>query len=249
MSMEIVMGEITEFNPAELPIPSKVALIKRRADSLVQLVSDGYGAESGSIAAQREWMQRYHVMLPELANLSIELQAWSRAATRAEIAAAIKILRANFHNSGKNVTADTIRILADEIGSEQPTIGVLKLAVKSMIKDLEFFPVTRNVLDALQASAAFVDRVRGAMTSSLQHWHARVSEALTDSEVEEQKRDGERRRRNADHEALKGACREILGSDDPEVIRSMIQSNDEAMKSRVRARRDELLPLQQAPPS
>jgi hypothetical protein len=248
MSMVTAMGEITEFNPAELPIPSKIVLVKRRADALLELVSDGYAAETGEIAKQREWMQRHHAMLPELTNLSTELEAWSRAATRAENAAAIKILRANFHNSGKNVTADTIRILADEIGSEQPTIGVLKLAVKSMIKDLEFFPVTKNALDALQASKAFVDRVRGAMTS-LQHWHGRVSEALMDSEVEERKRDAERRRRNADHEALKGACREILGSDDPEVIRTLIHSKDEEVKNRVRARRDELLRSLPAPRS
>lgn len=239
------MGEITEFNPAELPKPSKVVVVKRRADALIELVSDGYTAETGTAAQQREWLERHAAMLVELHDLRGELEAWSRPASRAEIASAIKILKANFHNSGKNVTADTIRILADEIGSAQPSIGVLKLAVKSMIRDLEFFPVSKNVLDALSVSAAFVDRVRRAMTS-LQHWHSSVSDALRESEVEEQKRDQERRQRNADHQALKGACLEILGSDDPEIIRSLISSKDELLKARVRARRDELL---RAPPA
>jgi hypothetical protein len=243
------MVEITEFRPNELPVPSKVDLIKRGGDSLVELITDAYFAETGTIEKQQAWMQRCTAMTPELANIAIEFESGSRQASRPDIASAIKIVKANFHNSGKNVTADTIKILADAIGSEQPSILVLKLAVKKMIADHEFFVVTKNALDAIHASVAFVHRVNGAM-GSLQHWHERVSKALAESEVDERKSEQERKRRNASMEAVKAACREIIGTDDPEAIRSLITSTDEPLKDRVRARRDELLsaPPTAAPP-
>ncbi len=177
------MGEITEFNPAALPIPSKLVQFEKRANAAIQLLYGSYDAESGDLTKQRDWIRRYGELAPVLASLVPDLDALARPATRAEIADAIKAPRANFHNSGKNVTADTIRILAECIGSKEPSTGALKLAVGRMIDDLEFFPVTKNALDALAAMTAFLDHIRYGL-ASLPGWHARVAQALTESERE-----------------------------------------------------------------
>jgi hypothetical protein len=175
------MGEITEFNPAALPVPSKLAQFEKRANAAIQLLYGAYDAETGDFAKQRDWIRRYDELVPVLASLGPDLDALARPTTRAEIADAIKALRSNFHNSGKNVTGDTTRILAECIGSKEPSAGALKLAVLRMFEELEFFPVSKNALDALAAATAFLNRIRDGLRS-LPGWRARVSDALAQSE-------------------------------------------------------------------
>jgi hypothetical protein len=83
----------------------------------------------------------------------------------------------------ERITADTTRILAECIGSKEPSAGALKLAVLRMFEDLEFFPVSKNALDALAPATAFLNRIRDGLTS-LPGWRARVTRALAESERE-----------------------------------------------------------------
>jgi hypothetical protein len=230
------MGELHRLS-ADLPILSRPDKFRKLADAARQLWRDSYDASAGGLTTQRAWLERHASLAPMLPSLREELDAIQRLATRSEIADALSTMREVLKTGNRPPTAGSNRILAERVGAAEPTIGALNFAALHLIDTVEWWPAPAVVLTALAAAA---DRLRwiGTALDGLPDQAARMRNQLADSEADERKWLEQQARRRMETLALQAACRDIVGDDSPDTIRSLIGSGDEALKDKVRAARD-----------
>jgi hypothetical protein len=82
-----------------------------------------------------------------------ELDALSRPATKVEIAQHLAVMLKSFPNSGNTDREAFARILAEDVGASQPSIGVLELACRNLRRNARFIPTINETLEALAGAA------------------------------------------------------------------------------------------------
>jgi hypothetical protein len=113
-----------------LPTPEPTDRLYRRANQLVRSNKPFEPAESSAIVA--------------------ELEALSRPATKVEIAEHLVVM---LKGVPKAPAPDYVRILAEDVGASQPSIGTLDLACRNVRRTTTFIPTINQVLKALAAAA------------------------------------------------------------------------------------------------
>jgi hypothetical protein len=184
--MEAIVGEVHTL-ASDLPVPTKFDRFQKRADAAAQLWRDGYDAERGGVDAQRAWIDRHAVLAQMLPTLSRDLATILRPATRGEIAEALTALRENFHNSGKNATANSNRQMAERVGAREPSLGGINLAVLHLMDNEEWYPVTAKVIAALEAATSMLERTAYTL-DRIPKLHGTMVKALAESERDQAER-------------------------------------------------------------
>jgi hypothetical protein len=151
--MVAIMGDLHVL-PTDLPVLSKPDRFRKASEVAVQLWRDEYRAGEGGIKSLRAWLDRCAALQSMLPALRTELAAMERQATRSEIAAALTTLREVLPTGNRTPTAAANKMMAERVGSTEPSIGVLNFAVLRLIDTLEWFPPPAKVLDMLSETSS-----------------------------------------------------------------------------------------------
>jgi hypothetical protein len=81
--------------------------------------------------------------------LLTEMETLARPATKAEIAQHLAIMLKAFPNSGNADREAFVRILAEDVGASQPSLGVLDVACRKLRRTARFMPTINETLEAL----------------------------------------------------------------------------------------------------
>jgi hypothetical protein len=117
-----------------LPTPETSDQLYRRANRMIL----GYQRESDQ----------------DCLDLIAALDALSRPATKVEIAQHLAVMLKSFPNSGNTDREAFARILAEDVGASQPSIGVLELACRNLRRSARFIPTINETLEALAGAAS-----------------------------------------------------------------------------------------------
>jgi hypothetical protein len=177
------MGELHTL-ATDLPVLSKPDRFRKASDVAVKLWREAHQAGEGGIKTLRAWLDRCTALQPMLPALRAELVALRRPATRSEIAAALTTLREVLPTGNRTPTSNSNRIMAERVGSTEPSIGVLNFAVLRLIDTVEWFPPPAKVLDMLSETAASLEWVSHALERIPQQ-QVEVAARLAEAESEE----------------------------------------------------------------
>ena len=231
------MTGITKFNANTLPALKPLESIDRRSKEVDRLLLLEYSRNGVS---DHDYLAQIELVMPHLPQWRGEMLGIGHRAGVRQLGDGLSVMRAGFPNS--KIPESFCTLLIERVAAHQPTLAALDWTVREIVDRAEFFPGTVSiVLHTLEVAQARYDRtLRAADTlpAKRDQLAAAVAEAKRDQAE-----------RAAAAVALREACRQILGTDDREAFEDMVRGKDEALKDRVRTRRDELLAADAPPPA
>lgn len=168
----------------DLPVLSKPDRFRKASAVARKLWQDAIDAGAGGIKTQRAWLDRWAALQPMLPAFRAELDAIQRPATRSEIASALVTLRDMLPPGNRTPTAASNKMMAERVGSTEPSIGAVNFAVLHMIDTFEWYPVTAKVLATLAEITASLGWVAHAL-DRLPEYQLEITAKLAEAEREE----------------------------------------------------------------
>jgi hypothetical protein len=168
----------------DLPVLSKPDRFRKASDVAVKLWREAHQAGEGGIKTLRAWLARCDALQPVLPALRTELAAMQRPATRSEIASALTTMREVLPIGNRTPTAASNKMMAERVGSTEPSIGELNFAVLRLIDTLEWFPPPARVLAMLAETSSSLDCVSHAL-ERIPRQRDEIAAQLAEAEREE----------------------------------------------------------------
>jgi hypothetical protein len=160
------MGTNLVEKAENLPTPERTDQLHRRANRIIRGLAQEPEESRQAIVA--------------------ELEALSRPAAKAEIAQHLAVMLQSFPNAGNANREIFVRVLAEDVGASQPSIGVLELACRNLRRTARFMPTINETLEAL----AEAERERASIFYQLGNRRQRRRECSAEEMLPQRERTG-----------------------------------------------------------
>jgi hypothetical protein len=159
------MNELVKFNESlprlrteEHTLRNASALIDRWRQAHHEIIPHGQSYHEHLLAAVDE-------IIPAADKICAGLAKLSKPAAKIEIAKHLALLLKSFPNAGKDNAEVFGRMLCEDVGAQQPTIGGLEAACRELRRTCRFLPTICEILTALAEAEASQGKIIGTLSS------------------------------------------------------------------------------------
>ncbi|MCK1299726.1 MULTISPECIES: hypothetical protein [unclassified Bradyrhizobium] len=150
-------AEITHLNQAALPAPSDLERIELRVNGIRGLTARIY--TENTLPALHRLAGDVDRALENAAEISAQLDAIQRPATKKELANYLSALRIAFPTA-KAAGDGFSRVLIERVAAHTPSFGQLDWATRRLIDTSQFLPSVAEVLRALASARQSIEEAR-----------------------------------------------------------------------------------------
>jgi hypothetical protein len=185
-------NEVVKFSE-NLPRAQAGEQTFRDASALIERWQRGHSEAGGrGLSHYEHLIAVIDEITPASDKLCAKLRKLSKPATKIEIANHLALLLKSFPNAGKDNAEVFGRMLCEDIGAQQPTIGGLEAACRHLRRTNRFIPVIAEVLTALAEAEASQRQIIRTLSSFPEH-RQKLLARIADSKARQEECERENR--------------------------------------------------------